>query len=90
MTDKLQLTEEELKHAQDMGAATYLSAYVHRMAAHLGVEGTTEELKAMAVALSDCMSFGTQAAWCALMKDQEGTDRSMGQLDEALENLMKS
>ena len=58
------LSDAELTKARDLGAATYLSAYVHLMARNLGVDDRDHQgINAMAGALVEPVNLATEAAF---------------------------
>lgn len=80
------LSGEQLLQARDLGAATYLSAYIHLMARGMNIVLDKREANAMAVEVVHAMNHATQGMWCALMKDGHGMRNAIAlyqaQLDE--------
>lgn len=77
------LNDQELRHARDLGAATYLTAYVRLMARELGIETEAfdqKQINAMALDMVEATNMATEAAWCALMKDRQGVDSALKRL----------
>lgn len=84
--DKIKI--KTIEHARDLGAVTYLSAYVHLMAHHLGIDADDNAVvKAMAVDMVEPINRATEAAWCALMNDRDGMAKALTTLKELLEEL---
>lgn len=82
------LSDEQLENAQSLGAATYLSAYVRRMARELGVDDSDKNaMNLMAVEMVESVNLGTEAAWRALMNDRPGMNDALDRLRKTLENL---
>lgn len=82
------LSDAELIKARDLGAATYLSSYVHLMARNIGVDDSDDEgVNAMALQMVEAVNLGTEAAFRALMNDRSGMENALVQLRDALETL---
>lgn len=82
------LSDEVLELARDLGAATYLSACIHLMARHLGVDDSDDEaINAMATQMIESVNLGTEATWCALMSDREGMHRALERFCATVEAL---
>jgi hypothetical protein len=82
------LSQSELERARDLGAATYASAYVRLMSIHLGIANASQEaINEMALQMVEGINFGTQAAWCGLMGDQDGINNALEQLRESAKAL---
>jgi hypothetical protein len=85
------LSKDKLYHARDLGAITYASAYINLMAIHHGIDNSDQKaMNEMAVRIVPAINFGTQAAWCGLMGDQDGRNIALEQLRSATEALSKS
>lgn len=84
------LSDEELEHARDLGAATYMSAFVHLMARRLKVnDADFKEVNQMALAMVPAMNLASEAAWRAMMKDRVGAHKVLKQLNDELMELMQ-
>jgi hypothetical protein len=84
------LSDTDLLRARDLGAASYLSAYAHLMARHLGIDDSdTDAINAMALQMAKALALGTEAAWCALMSDRNGMNNALARLQKETEALAK-
>jgi hypothetical protein len=90
---KRKLSDHELKHAQEVAAATFLSAYIRRMSRAIGVETESDTdvagLNAMALECVEVLNTAMSAAWCALMKDDAGMAKGMQDFNEALKEVRR-
>lgn len=83
------LSTEELERARDLGAATYLTAYIHLMSRQLKVDDSDNEaVNIMALDMVDILNLSTQAGWCALMGDRKGLLKVMDNFRSAVETLV--
>lgn len=90
MPDPKNLSNEELEHARDLGAATYLSAYIHLMARRLKVdESNTVAVNQLAVSMIPILNLACQAAWCAHMKDRMGAHNAINKLKDEIIEIMR-
>lgn len=67
----------------------YLSAYVNLITRHMGLDGTNEEMNALAVEMVDTVNLATQIAWCALMSDPNGVSKGMEELKTTVDKLLE-
>jgi hypothetical protein len=82
------LSNEELAHTRNLGAAAYLGAFVRLMARHLEIDDSDEEaLNALALEMVESVNLGTEAAWCSLMNDRQGMDNALARLRDTVEKL---
>lgn len=91
MSGTEQLSDEQLREAQAMGAAAYLTAYTRLMARALGVEEdivNADVLKQMVTAMVEPLNHATEATFRALMSDRKGTYKALKTLRESVEELM--
>lgn len=90
MPNPKDLSNEELEDARDLGAATYLSAYVHLMARRLDVDDSdTVAVNQMAVAMIPVINLATEAAWRASMKDRTGAHKALKDLRDRIMEMMQ-
>jgi hypothetical protein len=91
ISESFRLSDVELEHARDLGAATYLSAYVNLMARRLKVEDsyTKEAVISMVAEMVEPINLGTQIAWCALMNDEDGANTRLEELRITVEKLLE-
>lgn len=88
MQNMSHLTDEQLEKAQLMGAATYLRAYVHRMARQLDVnDKDIASVDKMVVELVEPLNIATEAAWRALMEDTDGIEDALDRFKSSLDNI---
>lgn len=84
--------DETLRKSQELGAATYLTAYIVRMARAMDIdpqhlEADTEAVNQMVLQMVEPLNHATAAIWCALMTDASGRDLAIERLTVALEAL---
>lgn len=84
--------DETLRKSQELGAATYLTAYIVRMARAMDInsqqfEADTEGVNQMVLQMIEPLNHATAAIWCALMIDATGRDLAIERLTVALEAL---
>jgi|RhiMethySRZTD1v2_1073278.scaffolds.fasta_scaffold567419_4 hypothetical protein len=85
MTD---LDDADLEYTRDLGASTYLSAYVHLMSRKLGIDDSDNEaVNGMALQMLDTLNLSTVAAWCGLMNDKDGVENALKELRGTVEAL---
>jgi len=82
------LSTFDMMRMRDLGAAVYLSAYVHLLARNLGIDDKDHEaINAFASALVEPVNLAAEAAFRALVNDRAGSDELMDQLREQLSTL---
>lgn len=81
--------DETLRKSQELGAATYLTSYIVRMARAMDIdlEADTEGVNKMVLQMVEPLNHATAAIWCALMTDATGRDLAIERLTVALEAL---
>lgn len=87
MADPAELPREELERGRDLGAATYLSAYIHLMLRELGIAhfaSDTAGVNSMVEQMVEPMNIATEAIWRALMDDHSG------EMEKVLERFRES
>lgn len=88
MENPKDLTEAQLKQAQETAAAVFMSAYVHRMARAIGVDDSDfVEVNAMAIPMIEPLNLAMECCWRATMKDASGLAETMGRFRKAVEKL---
>jgi len=88
--DQPELSDDDLKRAQYLGAVAYLTAYTRGMARQLGVDDTDREaINQMVVQLVEPLNIATEAAWRAMMSDKKGTYQTLQRLRIEVEGMMK-
>lgn len=88
---RTELSNSELQLARDMGAATYLSAYIWLMAEQLEIKDLdNESVTAMALTMVDALALSTEATFRALMSDRTGVQDAIRRLQQELIALLKS
>jgi hypothetical protein len=82
------LDDADLEYTRDLGASTYLSAYVHLMSRKLGIDDSDDEaVNGMALQMLDTLNLSTYAAWCGLMNDKSEVENALKELRGAVEAL---
>lgn len=82
------LSNEQLQHARDLGAASYLSAYVHLMTRVLDIDDSDNvAINEMASTMVEPINIATEAAWRALMGDTVGMDQTLKRFREHLDEI---
>lgn len=80
--------EEHLGELRDVGAVTYLSAYIRLMGRSLNVpEPTKLDIGRMVLSMVEPMNHATEAIWRALMKDDIGKEEAIERFRESLRNI---
>lgn len=92
MADPAALPTRELEHARDMGAATYLAAYLRLMIRELGVEkgdaeSQTAMVRSMVLQMIAPMNHATESIWRAMMEDNKGMEEALQRLRDSLDEL---
>lgn len=92
MADPAALPTSELQNARDMGAATYLSAYLRLMIRELGVDqGDTEiqnaMVRSMVLQMIAPINHATESIWRAMMEDHKGMEEALQRLRDSLDQL---
>jgi hypothetical protein len=87
MAEPMDLSREELKQAQIMGATAYMMAYVRLMAIEMSVEVTSEDIRGMILEMVDPLNHATEAIWRALMKDYDGSNEAVDRFKESLDKM---
>lgn len=89
MSPEPTLETEQLIKARDLGAATYLNAYIRLMAQALSVtdEVDTEGVNAMAGMMVEPLNIVTEMAFRKLMGDEKGVAESVLRLRRAIDTL---
>lgn len=83
-----ELDNVELEHTRDLGAITYLSAYVHLMSRKLGIDDSDNEaVNGLAIQMIDTLNLSTLAAWCGLMNDRQGAEEALNELKGTVDAL---
>lgn len=89
MQEPSSLNNVELERARDLGGATYLSAYVTLMARQLGLDDADKEaLRAFALQMLIPVNLATEAAWFALMHDDEKMNERIQELQAVLNGMV--
>lgn len=82
------LSTEELEHARDLGAITFLSSYVHLMSRQLGIDDSDNTtINTMTLQMLEPVNLGIEAAWYALMGDEKGLQTTMERFQDAMKTL---
>lgn len=77
-----------LRQARDLGAATYMTSYLHLMMRELGVDDSDNvAVNAMAAEMVEAMNLATETTFRALMKDHEGVEKTLEKFRICLANL---
>ena len=85
MTRITDMSDKDLQMARDLGAATYLNAYIHLMAKELGITGLTlDAANEMAQLMIEPLDLGTEAAFRWLMNDAGGAKDAVRRLQVKL------
>ena len=84
--EERRLTDEELRNLRDLAAATHLSASVHLIIRSVGIDSnpSNESVNLMIIDMIEPVNAAVEAAWCALMQDRKGVDRTVSKLKETL------
>jgi hypothetical protein len=83
-----ELNDELLRRARDLGAASYVSAYIHLMMRELGVDDTDNQaVNALASEMIEPINLATEAAFRALMADTVGMDHALDRLRRHLDEI---
>lgn len=84
------IAEEDLQHARDLGAVTYLRAYILLMmrALHVNDEpDTSDAVNAMILVSVDPLNLATEAIWRAMMQDEK-FEKTIDEFRESLRKLV--
>lgn len=82
------LDEDELRLGRDVGAATYVSSYMHLMMRELGVDDSDlDAVNALAANMVEPINIATEASFRALMGDTVGMDAALKRLQEHLDEI---
>lgn len=82
------MSNEELKLAQELGLATYLSAYIWLMGEELEVkELDNEGVNAMAGFMVEPLNIATELVFRKLMGDEKGMAETILRLRAAIDTL---
>lgn len=94
MADPLEEIRQDLEHARDLGAASYLSSYIRLMMLAIGVEDaekadkeTSEGVNAMVLAMVEPINHATETIWRAMMHDHEGEKAALKRFIASLEKV---
>lgn len=86
MPNPSSLSTEELEYARDLGAATYLSAYIHLMSRALKVDSSNHiEVNLMAAQMVEPLNHAVEACWRGMMNDRSGMFEAMVRFRKAVE-----
>lgn len=89
MSGTERLSDEQLREAQAMGAAAYLTAYTRLMARALGIDDDSPEaINKMVMVMIEPLNNATEATFRALMNDRKGMYKALKTLRESVEELM--
>lgn len=88
MADAANLSDDDLKRARDLGAATYVTAYVTMMAKELGIKDIDlAAANALAMHMVEPLNLATEATFRKLMEDDAGTADTLRRFHMALKQL---
>jgi hypothetical protein len=89
VADPDSLPTSEIEHARDVGAVTYLGAYLRLMLRALGVPTPdNDEFNVMLLEMVEPMNHATQVIWCALMEDVNGAERALKEFKDSLPHIV--